>query len=70
MVTSKTALSQSKTVGIMGDPFQEIAIKKGILIIYHSGGSSWKWNTTENYRFQNNQFELIGRTSFYGKLGE
>lgn len=70
MVTSETAISESQAGGMMGDPFQEIVIKKGILIISHSGGSSWKWNTTDKYRFQNNQFELIGVTSLYGKLCE
>ncbi len=70
MVTSKTAISESQAGGMMGDPFEEIIIKKGILVISHSGGSSWKWNTTEKYRYQNNQFELIGYNSFYGKLCE
>ena len=51
----------------MGDPFEGIEIKNGILIINHWGGSSWKWSLSDKYRFQNNQFQLIGHTSNCGK---
>lgn len=67
---SKTAVGNSQDGGMMGDPFEDIEIKAGILIISQSGGSSWKWNTTDKYRFQNNQFQLIGYTSYGGKLCE
>ncbi|TWI79250.1 hypothetical protein IQ13_3653 [Lacibacter cauensis] len=67
---STTAIGNSKSGGMMGDPFESIEINKGILLVYQSGGSSWKWNTTDKYRFQNNRFELIGYKSYYGKLCE
>lgn len=67
---STTAIGNSKGGGMMGDPFESIEINKGILLVYQSGGSSWKWNTTDKYRFQNNRFELIGYKSYYGKLCE
>ena len=51
----------------MGDPFENIEIAQGILLISQSGGSSWKWGYTDKYRFQNNSFELIGHTSKAGK---
>lgn len=35
--------------GIMGDPFQSIAVKPGRFTIEHYGGSSWRW--TANYTF-------------------
>jgi hypothetical protein len=43
--------------GVMGDPFQEVVIKKGYFSIEHYGGSGWRWtrtitfkySTTENY---------------------
>jgi hypothetical protein len=67
---STTAIGNSKDGSMMGDPFESIEISKGILLVYQSGGSSWKWNTTDKYRFQNNRFELIGYKSYYGKLCE
>lgn len=72
LVASKSAVLESEAGGMMGDPFisKQIEIKNGVLIIYHDGGSSWKWNTTHKYRFQNNQFELIGYHSYSGKLCE
>jgi hypothetical protein len=64
---SANAVGNSKDGGMMGDPFEDIEIKGGVLIIHQSGGSSWKWSHTDKYRYQNNQFELIGYTSHYGK---
>ena len=72
LTTSDGAILESEAGGMMGDPFIEksIIIKNNILEIYHDGGSSWKWNTTHKYRFQNNRFELIGFHLNYGKLCE
>ena len=55
---------------MMGDPFEDVEIKNGILIISQAGGSSWKWGHSDKYRYQNNRFELIGYSSHYGKLCE
>lgn len=67
---SGSAIGNSKDGGMMGDPFQGLEIVNGILVITHAGGSSWKWDRTDKYRFQHNQFELIGFTASYGKLCE
>ncbi|QEC69596.1 hypothetical protein FRZ67_20665 [Panacibacter ginsenosidivorans] len=67
---SKTAIGNSKDGGMMGDPFEGIEIKNGILLVYESGGSSWKWSFIDKYRFQNNNFELIGYVSSAGKVCE
>jgi hypothetical protein len=48
--------------GIWGDPFEEIRIERGALVIEHFGGSNWRWGITSRYRFQDNQWTLIGRT--------
>lgn len=63
---SKTALLGSQDGGMMEDPFEGIEIAKGILIIYHFGGSRSKWFLTDRYRFQNGEFYLIGHTNFSG----
>lgn len=64
---SMQALYGSRDGGMMGDPFGEIKIQKGVLSISQDGGSSWKWGHTDKYRFQNNEFYLIGYTSMYGR---
>lgn len=65
--TSQQALYGSRDGGMMGDPFENIEIKNGILWIRQSGGSSWKWGHTDKYRYQDGEFCLIGYTSNYGK---
>lgn len=67
---SRNAVLGSKGGGMMGDPYQDTEIKKGILMITQAGGSSWKWGYTDKYRFQNGRFELIGYASTYGKPEE
>lgn len=64
---SSQALYGSRDGGMMGDPFGEIEIKNGILLISQNGGSSWKWGFTDKYRFQNGEFYLIGYSSIEGK---
>ncbi|MDI1316120.1 hypothetical protein [Flavobacterium sp.] len=65
---SVKATGNSREGGMMGDPYEGIEIKKGVLVISESGGSSWKWGHTDKYRFQNNSFELIGYSSHYGRI--
>lgn len=67
--SDKAILKYQKDI-MMSDPFDRIKIDHDTLLIYFSGGSSWKWSYTDRYRFQNNQFELIGYTSNYFKLCE
>tara|TARA_B100000683_G_C12277610_1_gene468528 strand:- start:41 stop:706 length:666 start_codon:yes stop_codon:yes gene_type:complete len=67
---SDQALYGSKDGGMMGDPFAEMEIKNGILLISQNGGSSWKWAFIDKYRFQNGEFYLIGYSSISGKLCE
>jgi hypothetical protein len=46
--------------GIFGDPYAGISFKKNVLTINHYGGSAWRWTSDFTFRFQNNQWELIG----------
>lgn len=48
--------------GAMGDPFQELKIEKGIVIINYYGGSAWRWGVTQRYRWRQNRWMLIGNT--------
>jgi hypothetical protein len=64
---SSQALLGSRDGGMMGDPFGELTITNGILLISHYGGSSWKWGHTDKYRYSNGEFYLIGHSGSYGK---
>ena len=48
--------------GMYGDPFAGLDIAKGILSIYHYGGSSWRWTVTGKFRYQQSDFYHIGET--------
>lgn len=57
------AILPSENGGMMGDPFQSIGVENGALVINHFGGSRLKWEYTHRFRFQNNNWELIGAAS-------
>lgn len=48
--------------GAFGDPFDSVAIDRGVVVINHYGGSRDRWNFSHRYRYQNNQWTLIGLT--------
>jgi len=68
----KLSVSSANTVlcrqcgGVLGDPFMDIKIDKGVLIIDHYGGSRDRWGFTHRFRFQNNNWYLIGEDKFSG----
>jgi len=49
--------------GAFGDPFNDISITAGVLTVDHFGGSNWKWSFNHKFRYQNDDFYLIGKTS-------
>lgn len=57
---SKAAVLCKTCGGVFGDPYAGISVNKNVLDIYHYGGSNWKWTNNFTFRFQNNQWELIG----------
>ena len=52
----------SEAGGMMGDPFQDVKLENGALVLYHFGGSRDKWTYTHRFRYQNNAWQLIGVT--------
>lgn len=52
--------------GMMGDPYEGVHIERRCIVIYHFGGSRQKWRYTHRYRFQNNDWYLIGATVNFG----
>ncbi len=64
---SDQALMGSRDGGMMGDPYEGIEIKANTLRVTQSGGSSWKWNETDIYRWDGTALRLIGHTSYVGR---
>jgi len=62
------AILPSEHGGMMGDPFDGIEIEYGCIVVYHFGGSGQKWHYTHRYRYQNNNWYLIGATINFGRL--
>lgn len=65
--TSIGAVLPSEHGGVMGDPFEEITIENGVIVIAHFGGSREKWHYTHRYRLQGGKFQLIGATNSSGE---
>lgn len=63
--TSAPLLS-TQSGGLMGNPFSGIKIERRCIVIDHFGGSRIKWNYTHRYRFQNNNWYVIGATINFG----
>ena len=49
--------------GVFGDPFDELSVTRGTIVIRHYGGSRQRWGFTHRFRFQNGDWYLIGRTT-------
>lgn len=64
--TSRGPILDDNTGGLMGDPFESLSINRGTIVITHFGGSRDKWNYTHRYRYQNNDWYLIGSTVYHG----
>lgn len=57
--------------GVFGDPYDGISLKNNVLNISHYGGSAWRWSSNFTFRFQKNQWQLIGCSqSSYWSVGE
>ncbi len=48
--------------GVFGDPFSGLSIDRGSVVVSDYGGSSTKWYHTYRFRFQDNDWYLIGAT--------
>jgi hypothetical protein len=46
--------------GVWGDPLEGISIDRGSLLIDFYGGSNWRWYSKYRFRFQENDWYLIG----------
>ena len=61
-VQSNDLILCSDDGGSFGDPFEGISIDRGCLLVHFFGGSAWRWDIQQRFRFQNHGFYLIGIT--------
>ncbi|MDL2215202.1 hypothetical protein LJC00_03340 [Dysgonomonas sp. OttesenSCG-928-M03] len=59
-------IMDNQSGGVWGDPFSGVKIEKRAIVIEHFGGSRQKWQYTHRYRFQDNDWYLIGASSSAG----
>jgi hypothetical protein len=59
---SDRAVLDNTEGGLLGDPFQELRVERGAVVIEHYGGSRNRWGITTRFRSQNGRWMLIGRT--------
>lgn len=49
--------------GVFGDPFDALRIERGAVVVSDYGGSNWRWYNTYRFRYQEDDWYLIGMTS-------
>lgn len=64
-VEAKNAVFSADEGGIWGDPFEGIEIRNGSLYLHFYGGSSWRWEKTYQFRYQDGDWYLIGATDSF-----
>lgn len=61
-VIAENAILKADEGGVWGDPLEGISVDRGSLLISFYGGSNWRWYRTYRFRFQDNDWYLIGAT--------
>nr|MBX2845542.1 hypothetical protein [Saprospiraceae bacterium] len=65
-IQNNTFLRRSSEGGIYGDPLAGLEISSNqVLSIHYYGGSNWRWSDTFKFRFQDNNYYLIGADHLY-----
>ncbi|MEK4044666.1 hypothetical protein NSU18_13470 [Paenibacillus sp. FSL H8-0048] len=54
---------QADEGGVWGDPFENIIIDRGAVLVSDYGGSNWRWYNKYRFRYQDQDWYLIGSTS-------
>lgn len=61
-VQSNESILLSNEGGVFGDPWAGLVIERGTLLVQFYGGSADRWGYDYRWRFQNNDWALIGAT--------
>lgn len=63
-IQTDKAILRSDMGGVWGDPFDNISVDRGSILITFYGGSNYRWGQVFRFRFQNNGWYLIGATIY------
>jgi hypothetical protein len=61
-IIADNVILPSDAGGVWGDPFKSLSIDRGSVVVSDYGGSNWRWYSTCRFRFQENDWYLIGVT--------
>lgn len=61
-INAEKVILRADEGGIWGDPFDSLSIDRGSVVVSDYGGSNWRWYNKYRFRFQNNDWYLIGAT--------
>ncbi|AJS59368.1 hypothetical protein [Paenibacillus sp. IHBB 10380] len=61
-IKAETAILRANEGGVWGDPFESITIDRGSVLLSFYGGSNWRWFSSYRFRFQKDDWYLIGAT--------
>ena len=59
---AESAVLRKDQGGAWGDPFKSMVIDRGSVVLKHYGGSNWRWYHSYRFRYQDNDWYLIGAT--------
>ncbi len=65
---SKQALLCKSCGGLFGDPYAGLKIEKGVLLLQLFGGDGQRWSIDSEFRYQQGNFYLVGRTDLGFRL--
>lgn len=61
-ILAEQVIMKSDEGGVWGDPLESIAIDRGSVVVSHYGGSNWRWYNKHRFRYQDQDWVLIGQT--------
>lgn len=71
-VQSNTCVLRDGDGGVLGDPWAGMEVNRGSLVLHFYGGSAWRWGLDYRFRFQDEDWFLIGATNvgYHSSSGE
>lgn len=62
-IIAENVILRADEGGVWGDPFESITINRGSVLVSDYGGSNWRWYNKYRFRYQDQDWFLIGYTS-------
>ncbi|MCU6707326.1 hypothetical protein M6D81_01275 [Paenibacillus sp. J5C_2022] len=61
-IIAENVILKENEGGVWGDPFESISIDRGSIIVSDYGGSNWRWYNRYRFRYQDQDWYMIGAT--------